>query len=64
GDVISAREMKEEVIEPHDVLNLSPRQFLMHSYHGAFFGRTEDVSPLMLKVELPNIKEEKEIQHV
>jgi conjugal transfer pilus assembly protein TraD len=56
GDVISAREMPEEVIQPHDVLNLAQRMFLLTSYHGAYFGKSLDVSPLIIRpVKLPEI---------
>jgi conjugal transfer pilus assembly protein TraD len=56
GDVISAREMAEEVLQPHDVLNLAQRMFLLTSYHGAFFGKSLDVSPLIIQpIKLPDI---------
>jgi len=53
GGGLTSREMEQDVVEITDVLNMKPRHFLMHSYHGQFKGVSLDVSYLYWRIKLP-----------
>ncbi len=55
GGPMGSREAEEDVVAPSDALTLKAREFFLHTYGGAFKGKTAEVSPLWVDVKFPDI---------
>lgn len=51
---VTTREIEEDVLKPHDILNLQPREFYLMTYSGRFRGKTAEVDDPTLRIRFPN----------
>jgi len=62
GGFSSAREMEQDVMPASALTRLGVREFVAFIYENAYIGKTADVSPLYLKLEMPRLKRKGPLQ--
>ncbi len=59
GGGLAIRETEEVRIKHTEILNMKPRELFLHTYSGTYKGKTAEVSKGTLKVQFPDLADEK-----